>query len=84
MRGTAWQPSSSSFAPTLWAISAARLRVEHRAEHVRDMGERDQLVRRVEHRGHRVEIDAMVGGQRHDVDFGAGFLGDHLPGDDVA
>ncbi len=33
------------------------------------MGERDQLVRGPDHRGHRVEIDPVVGGQRHDVDL---------------
>ena len=35
------------------------------------MGERDQLVLGPDHRRHRVEIDAMVGGQRHDVDLAA-------------
>ena len=43
------------------------------------MAERDQFVRRGDHRRHGVKIDAMVGGQRNDVDRGAG----HLPGDDV-
>ena len=44
------------------------------------MAKRDQLVLRPDHRGHGVEVDAMVLGQRHHVDFGAG----ELPGHDVA
>ena len=45
------------------------------------MGERDQLVLGPDHRRHRVEIDAVVGGQRHDVDLAPS---GELPGDDVA
>ena len=44
------------------------------------MGERDQLVLGPDHRRHRVEIDAVIGGERHHVDLGPG----ELPGDDVA
>ena len=58
-------------------------RVEHRAEDVGDMGERDELVALGEHRGHRVEIDTAIHRQRDDVDCGTDALGDELPGDDV-
>jgi len=44
------------------------------------MAERDQFVFGADHRRHRVEVDAMIVGERDDVDPGAG----ELPGDDVA
>ena len=57
--------------------------VEDRAEHVRDMGESDQLVRFGEHRLGRVEVDAAVVGQRADVDVRTDLAGDDLPRHDV-
>ena len=58
-------------------------RVEHRPEHVGNMGEGDQLVALGEQDLERIEVDPAVGGERADVDRGAGALGDELPGDDV-
>ena len=47
------------------------LRVEHRAEHIGDMGESDQHVVGREHRLRRIEIDPAIGGQRADIDLDA-------------
>jgi hypothetical protein len=41
------------------------------------------LCARGDHRRHRVEIDTLVGSERHDVDLGTDLLGDHLPRHDV-
>ena len=60
------------------------LRIEHRAQHVRYMSKRDQLVGRRDHRRHRVEIDAVIGGQRNHIDCRTHALRDHLPRHDVA
>ena len=57
--------------------------VEHRAQHVGEMRQRNQFVARRQHRLERVAIDPSVLGQRADVDDGTGAFGDHLPGHDV-
>ena len=56
------------------------LRVEDRAEHVRDMREGDDAVLVGEHSFGSVEVDLAVARQRHGVDFITG----ELPRDDVA
>ena len=62
----------------------ATLRVEHRAEHVRNVRQRDELVRRRNHRRHRVQVDAVILCQRDHVDRGTDALGRDLPRHDVA
>ena len=79
-RGTAWHPSSNSSAPLAWAISAARLGVEDRAQDVGYVGESYNTMLLGQHRFRRIEIDLAVGRQRHRVDFEPG----ELPRDDVA
>jgi hypothetical protein len=58
--------------------------VEHRTQHVRDMGKRHELVRRRQHSLYRVKIDPAVRGQRGDVDCNAGAVPQQLPRNDVA
>ena len=57
--------------------------IEHRAQHVRHMAERHQLVRGRQHTCHRIKIDAVILSQRQHVDRDAQPLGDHLPRHDV-
>ena len=81
MRGTAWQPSSSSFAPTLCAISAARFASSTEPSTFETWASATSLCSGRIIARHRVEIDATVGGQRHDVDLRRRR---QLPGHDVA
>ena len=48
------------------------------------MRQRDQLVRRRDHRRHRVQIDAVILGQRDHIDMRADLRCHHLPRHDVA
>ena len=59
------------------------LRIEHRAEHVGDMRQRDKLVLLGQVRFEPVEIDLPIFSQRADIDFRPGALGQHLPWDNV-
>ena len=56
------------------------LRVEDRAEHVRNMRERDDAMLLGDHRLGGVEIDAPVARQRHGIDLVSG----ELPRNDIA
>src|SRR3546814_3962463 len=57
--------------------------IKDRAQHVRHMRQRYDLVPGGQHRSHGVEIDFTVLRKRRDVDLGAGPLRDELPGNNI-
>ncbi len=57
--------------------------IEHRAQHVGEMRQRDDLVARCQHGLERVEIDPPVLGQRAHIDLGTGAFDQQLPWHDV-
>jgi len=57
--------------------------VQYGAEHVGNMGERDQLVRVGQHVRHRIEIDVAVFRERRHIDLCADPFGQQLPRHDI-
>ena len=58
--------------------------IQHAAQHVGHMGQRDHAMARRDHRAHRVQIDPAIVGERHDVDMSADLLRHDLPRHDIA